>query len=267
MEKSQQQQETSQHGGDDGDLTHPTTPPLLQLPPEILLHILSFLSLPQRCQLECVCRRLRNLGQDPSTWRSLHVDFRTCKSDLQLRGAQRLQDLLQRKKPRIQHFAYSAQSNGGGAFSENLMNLLLSCAGVTLETINITRCELPAAMLLFERLGQCGRMRGVMVDSTSVGHVRSGEDALLASLHAAKVPELLSVLRLSGDGYSGRMTLGGDWRQLRELEVTAAVTGLTFEGRWDRLEVLGVNQLLFLIELTHNYSFEPDLLEVWNHYN
>ena len=237
-ESQQQQQETSQRSSDDGDLTHPT-PPLLQLPPEILLHILSFLSLPQRCQLARVCQRLRDMGQDSSMWRSLHIDFRADKGNRQLRrSTQRLQDLLQNKKPKLQHFVFNP-GHVFDTFDEDLMNSLLSCAGATLKTINIRLCELPAVRLLFKRLGQCERMREVTVDILPESARWYGPD-LLPALCAVKVPESLSVLRLSGYGYSGQMTLGGDWKQLRELEVPGGVTELTFEGRWDQLEVLGV---------------------------
>ena len=48
--------------------------PLLQLPSEILLHILSLLTLPERVRMSEVCHVLHQLCQDKSLWRVLKVD-------------------------------------------------------------------------------------------------------------------------------------------------------------------------------------------------
>ena len=77
---------------------------MLHLPPELLLHILSFLHIEERCRLGYVCKQLHTASQDPSMWRTVHIasEHDTNCGNLHMDDLNKLVRVLRDKKPGIE---------------------------------------------------------------------------------------------------------------------------------------------------------------------
>ena len=151
----------------DEGAVHSDSPPLL-LPSELLLLILSFLSVEERCRLEEVCTHLRNVCRDPATWRTLFIaplDGNDADhADLAVRKMSTVEAFLESKKPRITSFTCQEPD-----FSLGAMSSLLSHSSSALELLYILYT--PSSLLfLFQHLGQCVELKtlsAVLADTSS----------------------------------------------------------------------------------------------------
>ena len=212
-----------------------TGSPLLHLPPELLLLIISFLSVEERCWLEEVCTRLRDVCRDPAAWRTVLITQPTSRAeecaDLLVEEASIISAFLEAKKPRIASFTCRVDG-----FPLAAMKNLLSHSGSTLKTLDI-RCYEEAAIFLFQHLGQWMKLKTLKVYVHISLDARSSS-GLQDALEQAELPSSLEEVVFGEFDLKRDLILDSLWRQLKILAVPI-VSMLTLSGMWDRLECLG----------------------------